>query len=231
MKIVVFTGSGISAESGIATFRGNDGLWANYRIEDVCTPEALLRNREGVIEFYNLRRRELLSKEPNAAHYSLVALEQYFDVEIITQNIDDLHERAGSTRVTHLHGELRKLRSSRDENATIPIEGWEQRPGERHSDGSLLRPFVVFFGEQVPMLEKGIDITGSADIFIVAGTSLQVYPAASLLHYVNKGVPVYVVDPESPPVTMKYNPVQFIRKTAVEGVKELADELIRIYCK
>ena len=148
-KIVVFTGAGISADSGIATFRDSDGLWANYRIEDVCTPEALFRNRENVIDFYNIRRKELLGKHPNSAHLALVELEKKYHVEIITQNIDDLHERAGSTKITHLHGELRKLRSEIDELATVPIEGWEQKIDSLHPDGSQLRPFVVFFGENV----------------------------------------------------------------------------------
>ena len=169
--IVVLTGAGISADSGIATFRDSDGLWANYRIEDVCTPEALMRNRAQVIEFYNIRRKELLEKEPNAAHIALTELEKQTDVCVITQNIDDLHERAGSKNIVHLHGELRKLRSSWNEMATVPIEGWEQKLDEKHPDGSLLRPFVVFFGESVPMLEKAIEITEKADILIIVGGS------------------------------------------------------------
>jgi NAD-dependent deacetylase len=191
--IVVLTGAGISADSGIATFRDSDGLWANYRIEDVCTPEALVRNRAQVIEFYNIRRKELLEKEPNAAHIALAELEQEQDVYVITQNIDDLHERAGSKNILHLHGELRKLRSSRNEMATLPINGWEQKLDARHPDGSLLRPFVVFFGESVPMLETAIEITEKADILIIIGTSLNVYPAASLVHYVRPNVPIYIL--------------------------------------
>ena len=178
--IVILTGAGISADSGISTFRDSDGLWANYRIEDVCTPEALARNRAQVIEFYNIRRKELLEKEPNAAHIALAELEREQDVCVITQNIDDLHERAGSKNILHLHGELRKLRSSRNEMATVPIEGWEQKLDTKHPDGSLLRPFVVFFGESVPMLERAIEITEKADILVIIGTSLNVYPAASL---------------------------------------------------
>ena len=193
--IVVLTGAGISADSGIGTFRDSDGLWANYRIEDVCTPEALVRNRAQVIEFYNIRRKELLEKEPNAAHIALAELEREQDVYIVTQNIDDLHERAGSKNIVHLHGELRKLRSSRNEMATVPIEGWEQKLDDRHPDGSLLRPFVVFFGESVPMLERAIEITEKADVLIIIGTSLNVYPAASLVHYVRHDVPIYIVDP------------------------------------
>ncbi len=226
MKIVVFTGAGISRESGIATFRDSDGLWANYRIEDVCTPEALVRNREGVIDFYNMRRREVLSKEPNAAHFSLAELERHpgFEVEVITQNIDDLHERAGSTRVTHLHGEVRKLRSSRDELATVPIEGWEQKYDTRHPDGSLLRPFVVFFGESVPMLDRAIEIARTADLMIVVGTSLQVYPAASLVHYLRPGTPIYLIDPNTP--DLRAENLHIIREPASVGVPKVVEELI-----
>ena len=224
MKIVVFTGAGISRESGIATFRDSDGLWANHRIEDVCTPEALIRNRKGVIDFYNTRRREILSKSPNAAHLALVELERKFDVEVITQNIDDLHERAGSSKITHLHGEIRKLRSSLDELATVPIDGWEQKYDARHPDGSLLRPYVVFFGESVPMLEHAIEITRTADLMIVVGTSLQVYPAASLVHYLRPGTPIYIVDPNTPDVHLKN--LHIIRKPASVGVPELVRGLL-----
>ena len=224
MKIVVFTGAGISRESGIATFRDSDGLWANHRIEDVCTPEALIRNRNGVIDFYNMRRREILSKAPNAAHRALVELERKFDVEIITQNIDDLHERAGSANVTHLHGEIRKLRSSINETATVPIKGWEQKYDTRHPDGSLLRPYVVFFGENVPMLERAIEITRSADLMIVVGTSLQVYPAASLVHRLRPGTPIYIIDPNTPNVSLPN--LHVIREPASVGVPQLVDELL-----
>lgn len=225
-RIVVFTGAGVSADSGIATFRDSDGLWANYRIEEVCTPEALLQNRAKVIEFYNIRRKELLEKEPNAAHYAIADLEKYFDVQVITQNIDDLHERAGSTHITHLHGELRKLRSSYDELATVPIEGWEQKLDAKHPDGSLLRPFVVFFGESVPMFETAIKIAETAEIFIVVGTSLNVYPAASLLHYVSRNVPVHVVDPGNLDLSGIPNPLEHIQKRAAIGVPELCKKLV-----
>ncbi len=224
VKIVVFTGAGISRESGLATFRDSDGLWANYRIEDVCTPEALERNREGVIDFYNMRRREVLFKEPNAAHLALAELERHFDVDVITQNIDDLHERAGSTRVTHLHGEVRKLRSSRDELATVPVEGWEQKYDTRHPDGSLLRPFVVFFGESVPMLDCAIEVVSGADLMIVVGTSLQVYPVASLVHYLRPGTPIYLIDPTTP--DLRAENLHIIRKPASVGVPELVDNLL-----
>lgn len=225
MKIVVFTGAGISRESGIATFRDADGLWANHRIEDVCTPEALERNRAAVVDFYNARRREILSKEPNAAHRALVELERRFDVEIITQNIDDLHERAGSAHVTHLHGEIRKLRSSRNETATIPIEGWEQPLDARHADGSLLRPFVVFFGENVPMLDRAISMVREADRMIVVGTSLQVYPAASLIHYLRAGTPIYLIDPAAP--CLQADNLHIVREPASIGVPRIVEELLK----
>lgn len=224
-RIVVFTGAGVSADSGIATFRDSDGLWANYRIEEVCTPEALSNNREKVIDFYNQRRKEMLEKEPNAAHIALAKLEQAgkFDVQIVTQNIDNLHERAGSRNVTHLHGELTKLRSSLNELDTVPINGWKQDPLLRHADGSLLRPFVVFFGENVPMLNRAVEIARRADVFVVIGSSLQVYPAASLLHFIRKDIPLFVVDPK--PLDLKEipNPTQSIDTRAAEGVPLLVD--------
>ena len=225
-KIVVFTGAGVSADSGISTFSGNNGLWANYRIEDVCTPEALAKNRPLVIDFYNTRRKELLSKEPNAGHLAIARLEQYFDVQVVTQNIDDLHERAGSTRITHLHGELRKLRSSYDQLATVPIEGWEQKLEDRHPDGSLLRPYVVFYGESVPMFEEAARIVSTADILIVVGTSLTVYPAASLLHDAKPEIPVYLVDPEVPHVTGIRNTVHHIQERSAQGLPKLVEQLI-----
>lgn len=225
-KIVVFTGAGVSADSGISTFRDSDGLWANYRIEDVCTPEALVRNRAQVIEFYNIRRRELFSVEPNAAHRAIAELEQHFDVEVVTQNVDNLHERAGSTRVTHLHGELMKLRSERNPELIVPIEGWEQTLDARAEDGALLRPHIVFFGESVPMFDAATRIAAEADVMIVVGTSLAVYPAASLVRYARAGVPVYVVDPGNPDVAMIRNPLTHIKARAAEGMPALAEKLI-----
>ena len=225
-KIVVFTGAGVSADSGISTFRDSDGLWANYRIEEVCTPEALVRNRAQVIEFYNIRRRELFSVEPNAAHRAIAELEQHFDVEVVTQNVDNLHERAGSTRVTHLHGELMKLRSERNPELIVPIEGWEQTLDARAGDGALLRPHIVFFGESVPMFDAATRIAAEADVMIVVGTSLAVYPAASLVRYARAGVPVYVVDPGNPDVAMIRNPLTHIKARAAEGMPALAEKLI-----
>ena len=226
-NIVVFTGAGVSADSGIATFRDSDGLWCNHSVEEVCTAEAMIYNRKGVIDFYNERRKELLEKKPNAAHIAIAALERHFPVQVITQNVDDLHERAGSTHITHLHGELNKLRSSRDESAIVPMEGWKQEYDARHPDGSLLRPFIVFFGESVPNLSKAIELTQKADIFIVVGTSLKVYPAASLLQYVRAGVPVYLVDPGTPDIAGVGEPFTFIKKRAAEGVPELVNRLIK----
>ena len=225
-RLVVFTGAGVSADSGIATFRDSDGLWANYRIEEVCTPEALARNRAKVVEFYNLRRRETLSKEPNAAHRAIAELEKYFDVEVVTQNIDNLHERAGSTRVTHLHGELTKLRSTANPDLIYPIEGWEQDLDARAEDGSYLRPHIVFFGEAVPMFDRATRIVEKADILVVVGTSLAVYPAASLVHYARRGVPIYLVDPGQPDVAMIRNPLTHIRERAAIGMPQLLETLV-----
>lgn len=228
-KIVVFTGAGVSADSGLSTFRDADGLWDKYRIEDVCTPKALARNREKVVEFYNIRRRELLGCSPNTGHEAIRRLEDHFDVDVITQNIDDLHERAGSSRVLHLHGELRKLRSSIDESLIVPIDGWEQKPDQRAPDGSLLRPFVVFFGEGVPMFDRAARIAATADLMIVVGTSLAVYPAASLVRYIRPEVPVSLVDPGLPDTSGIRNPVEHIRAGAAQGMPLLADRLIEEY--
>lgn len=224
-KIVVFTGAGVSADSGLATFRDADGLWANYRIEDVCTPEALARNRALVIEFYNLRRKELLKTKPNAAHYAIAELEQWFDVEVVTQNVDNLHERAGSSRVTHLHGELMKLRSQSNPSLIQPIEGWEQKLDDRAEDGSLLRPHIVFFGESVPMFDRATQIAAEADIMVVVGTSLAVYPAAMLVRYAKAGVPIYVVDPGDPDISMIRNPLTHIKERGAIGVPRLVEML------
>ncbi len=225
-KIVVFTGAGVSADSGLSTFRDADGLWANYRIEDVCTHEALQRNRALVVEFYNKRRKELLSVEPNPAHYAIAELEKWFDVEVVTQNVDNLHERAGSKKVTHLHGELVKLCSERNPELIVPIEGWEQSLDARAEDGALLRPHIVFFGESVPMFDRATQLASQADMMIVVGTSLAVYPAAMLVRYAKVGVPIYVVDPGNPDVSMIRNPLTHIRARAAEGMPNLVKQLI-----
>ena len=225
-KIVVFTGAGVSAESGLATFRDADGLWAQYRIEDVCTPEALVRNRALVIEFYNKRRKELLTTLPNAAHTAIAELEKHFDVEVVTQNVDDLHERAGSTKVLHLHGELKKLRSERNPELIVPIEGWEQQIDDRAEDGALLRPHIVFFGEAVPMYERAIEIVNLADILIIVGTSLAVYPAAALVRYTSSHAQLFVVDPGEPDCSAVRNPMVHIKEKAGAGVPMLVEKLI-----
>lgn len=226
-KIVVFTGAGVSADSGIATFRDSDGLWAQYRIEDVCTPEALQRNRALVVEFYNKRRRELFERKPNAGHYAIAKLEKHFDVEVITQNVDNLHEQAGSSSVLHLHGELMKLRSSRNPELIVPIEGWEQPLDATAPDGSLLRPHIVFFGESVPMIEPATALVEKADLLIVVGTSLAVYPAASLVHYARPEVPIILVDPGKPDTRLIRNPLTHIQARSAEGLPRLVEELIR----
>ena len=224
-KIVVFTGAGVSADSGLATFRDSDGLWASYRIEDVCTPEALAHNRATVIGFYNMRRREMLAAQPNAGHEVIAGLERDFEVEVLTQNVDNLHERAGSSKVTHLHGELTCLRSSRNPDLVVPIEGWEQKLDATAPDGALLRPHIVFFGEPVPEFDRAAELAAGADILMVVGTSLAVYPAASLVRCVRPDIPVYVVDPGRPAIRGVHNPLEVIRKRAAEGVPELADRL------
>ena len=230
MKIVVFTGAGVSAESGLGTFRDSDGLWEKYRIEDVCTHDAWLRNPELCVEFYNARRRDTLAAQPNAAHLAIARLQQAFpDTEIITQNIDDLHERAGSTHITHLHGEITQLRSSIDETATVPLRGWEQHYGDRHPDGSLLRPYIVFFQENVPYFPVACGIASQAEIMVVVGTSLNVYPAASLLEYVPTTTPIYFVDPGMPELGIYRDRVEHIREKATTGVPKLVDRLIEQY--
>ena len=226
MKIVVFTGAGISADSGIPTYRSSDGLWANYKIEDVCTPEALQRDREKVINFYNMRRREMAGKQPNAGHKALAELEKYFDVEIITQNIDNLHELAGSTKVTHLHGELTKLRGESGDDYIVDIGLREQTLDETAPNGELLRPYIVFFGEAVPMFDKARDIVKEADLLIIVGTSLAVYPAASLVGWVKSNdVPIYVVDPSVPKIPFLRNKIFHKTERAAIGLPKLVAQL------
>ena len=223
-NIVVLTGAGISAESGIKTFRDSDGLWENHRIEDVATFDAWRRNKELVLDFYNQRRRQLLECEPNEAHKLLVTLEEKFNVHIITQNVDDLHERAGSKNILHLHGELLKVRSTLDEHL---VYEWKQdlKVGDKCGKGAQLRPHIVWFGEQVPMIEVAGKIASQADIFIVIGTSLVVYPAAGLVHYTDYTVPKYVVDPNKPTISNMQN-VEYITEKASVGVKMLVDKLM-----
>ena len=222
-KCVVLTGAGISAESGLQTFRDSGGLWEGYRVEDVCTPEAFARSPQTVIDFYNARRRAAAAAEPNAAHFALADLERAYDVQIITQNVDDLHERAGCGKVLHLHGELNKLRSTVDENEILPWQG-DQTLADRDSRGRPLRPHIVWFGEAVPLIEEAVRLVEAADIVIVVGTSLKVYPAASLLHYARFGVPVYLIDPKP---NADVSGVEILAQTAVQGVPALVAELLR----
>jgi NAD-dependent deacetylase len=223
-KIVVFTGAGVSAESGLGTFRDSDGLWEKYRIEDVCTHEAWLRNPQLCVDFYNARRRDVLNARPNAAHEAIARLQQAIPgTKIITQNIDDLHERAGSSHVLHLHGELTKGRSDRNPDLIVEVGDKDIRLGDKAPDGTQLRPHIVWFGEAVPNIEPASKLCEEADIFIVVGTSMAVYPAAGLIHYVRRGVPCYVVDPKEVPVS---HPVTFIKEVATKGVTELVSKLM-----
>lgn len=223
-KVVVLTGAGVSAESGISTFRDADGLWENHDIMDVASPEGWARDQELVLEFYNKRRKQLLDVKPNPAHFALAKLEEYYDVEIITQNIDDLHERAGSSKVTHLHGELLKARSTFNEELVMD---WKKdiKVGDFCEYNYQLRPHVVWFGEAVPMFDKAAEITAQADILIIIGTSMQVYPAAGLIQFAPDGIPVYFIDPN--PSISPGKKLQIISEKASKGVPELVNELIK----
>lgn len=224
-KIVILSGAGISAESGISTFRDSSGLWENHRLEDVASPEAWHRDMDLVLEFYNLRRKQLLEVTPNAGHHALVKLESVFNVNIITQNVDDLHERAGSTNVLHLHGELKKVRSTLDPRLIYEMDHWELKRGDLCEKGSQLRPHIVWFGEMVPEFEKAINIAEKADILIVVGTSLMVYPAASLIHYVPSNIPIYYLDPKAEQ-NQTLSRIQCISEKAGIGLPILVDKLI-----
>ncbi len=224
-KIVVLSGSGISAESGIPTFRDAGGLWEGYDVMEVATPEGWAKNPALVLDFYNQRRKAAYTAQPNSGHLSLVALEEYYEVVIVTQNVDNLHEKAGSTHVIHLHGELSKCRSTVDETLIYNIEGGELKLGDVCEKGSQLRPHIVWFGELVPMIEVAFGEALSADVFIVVGTSLQVYPAASLLYYVGDEVPVYIVDPNTPPYP--YRPgMKTYQEPASTGLPKLVKLLL-----
>lgn len=225
-KIVVLTGAGISAESGLKTFRDSGGLWEDHKIEDVATFEGWQRNPLLVLNFYNERRKQLKGAEPNAAHKALVRLEQKYDVQIITQNVDDLHERAGSSKVIHLHGELKKSRSTVDENLIYDIEGWELKLGDRCEKGSQLRPHIVWFGEAVPLIELATQLTQLADIFIVIGTSLNVYPAASLIGFVSDKAIKYLIDPNAHQLPF-VNKLEIINENAGKGTPTLANRLLQ----
>jgi NAD-dependent deacetylase len=227
-KIVVLTGAGISAESGISTFRDAGGLWEGYDINEVATPAGWQKNQALVLEFYNQRRKNVRSSKPNAAHYSLVDLEEKYNVQIITQNIDDLHERAGSTNVLHLHGEIMKARSSRYEHLLYDLEDKDIAIGDHCEKGFQLRPHVVWFGEAVPMMEKAIMEASTADILMVIGTSLVVYPAAGLVNYVPRDIPKYIIDPNIPDGLHHKNLVRIPRK-AGEGVPDLVNKLMQVH--
>lgn len=218
-KLVVLTGAGISAESGLRTFRDSDGLWEGHSIEDVATPRAWRKDPALVLEFYNFRRQGVLEALPNPAHRGLAELEDDFDVQIITQNIDDLHERAGSSRVLHLHGEIFKMRSEQNEDLVYEIRG-DIHPGDLAEDGAQLRPHIVWFEEPVPMIERAIPMVQGADIFVVIGTSLVVYPAAGLVNYTAPGTPMYIIDKKIPYRSASPNLIA-IEKPASEGVQDL----------
>lgn len=225
-KLVVLTGAGISAESGIKTFRDADGLWEGHDVMEVASYEGWLRNKELVLDFYNQRRRQLHQVKPNNGHLVLAALERDFDVHIITQNVDNLHEQAGSSQVLHLHGELLKVRS--DSNPPLQIVDWttDLNLGDVDAAGNQLRPHIVWFGEMVPALEEAITITEQADYVAVIGTSLQVYPAASLMHYAKPNVPVFYIDPKPASITNLQNPLEVIPMNATEGVPFLKAKLM-----
>lgn len=225
-KLVVLSGAGISAESGLKTFRDAKGLWEGHDVTEVASPEGWQRNPELVLDFYNQRRKQALSAKPNLAHGLLAQMEESYDVQIITQNVDHLHEMAGSSKVLHLHGKLFEARSTKDENLVYPIKGWELKLGDTCELGSQLRPNIVWFGEAVPAMEEAIRLTQEANIFLVIGTSLQVYPAAGLLHYTPNQCPVYLIDPNQ---IQHFNDdsVHVIQEKATTGMNQFIDLLNR----
>lgn len=220
-RIAVFSGAGVSAESGLRTFRDSDGLWEQYRVEDVATPEAWRRDMDLVLRFYDERRAQVLAAQPNAAHLAIARLEERFEVDVITQNIDDLHERGGSTSVLHLHGEILKVRSTADPSLITALNGPSLRRGDRCVLGSQLRPHIVWFGEEVPMLPEAARVISRAQRILVVGTSLNVYPAAGLVHYAPPSARLVVIDPK--PVAMRRPGVSIIQAAATEGVPQLVD--------
>lgn len=229
-KIVFLTGAGMSVESGFKTFRGSDGLWENYPVEQVASHEGWEANPTLVTNFYNMLRKKLYAAQPNDGHQLIKTLEEHYDVSVVTQNVDNLHEKAGSRHVIHLHGELSKVCSSRDPYNPHFIKELTEAapevvPGTKAGDGSLLRPFIVFFGENVPMMDAAITETQKADIFVVIGTSLNVYPAAGLLNYVAPGTPVYVIDPDRVAVHIRRD-ITYIEKGASEGMRDLCSILL-----
>jgi NAD-dependent deacetylase len=225
-KLVVLTGAGISAESGINTFRDSNGLWEGHNVMEVASPEGFAENPEMVLDFYNHRRKQLLEVKPNKAHFNLVSLEKYFEVEIITQNVDDLHERAGSKNVTHLHGELLKVRSSVDENIVLDWKN-DLILGDLCAKKSQLRPHIVWFGEMVPMLDKAIEISQKANVLVIIGTSMQVYPAASLINYIKPNTPIYFIDPKPSVSKNDFNNLTIIEDVASSGTDKLLNFIIK----
>jgi NAD-dependent deacetylase len=225
-KLVVLTGAGISAESGIKTFRDSDGLWEGHDVMEVASPEGWRKNRELVLEFYNQRRKDGLNAQPNAAHLGLAELEKDYDVTIVTQNVDSLHERAGSSQVIHLHGELFKSQSTVDPSLVYEMDHWELKLGDKCEKGSQLRPYIVWFGEPVPKMEEAIEAAMEADIFAVVGTSLLVYPAAGLIQYADRKIPKYIIDIKVPEVGLVENLIK-IEATASEGVRQMMGELLK----
>ena len=224
-KLVVLTGSGISAESGIRTFREMGGLWEEYDVHEVASPQGWAADRDLVLRFYNERRKQLMACEPNAGHIALAELEEYFDVEVITQNVDNLHERAGSTKILHLHGELTKVRSTGNPNTVFELDGWELKNGDTCKEGHQLRPHIVWFGEPVPLIEDAAHIASQADAFAVIGTSLAVYPAAGLVDYAPSDVPIFLVDPNEIPAP-RHRDVEVIQEPASLGVPILKQKLL-----
>ncbi len=223
-KLVVLTGAGVSAESGLRTFRDADGLWEGHDVMEVASPEGWRANRQLVLEFYNQRRKQALNAKPNEGHLGLAELQEYFNVTIVTQNVDNLHEQAGSTDVLHLHGELFKSRSTVDPDLVYDVEGWELTEGDTCEKGSQLRPHIVWFGEMVPAMEEAAAITNSADLFAVVGTSLLVYPAAGLYQFAPVGTPMFLVDPVKPEVHLPN--VKYYQEAATTGVPKLSQYLI-----
>jgi NAD-dependent deacetylase len=225
-KLVVLSGAGISAESGLKTFRDSDGLWEGYNVYEVANPRGWAANMPLVLDFYNMRRKDVAAAKPNAAHIGLAALEEKLDVHIITQNIDDLHERGGSTKVLHLHGEIFKMCSERNKNTTYDIHG-DIKPGDLAPDGAQLRPFIVWFEEEVPLLQTAAQIVATADIFVVIGTSLQVYPAASLINYTSKHTKKFIIDKKVPALPGGMN-IEAIEAPASDGVALLSEDLMHL---
>lgn len=222
--LVVLTGAGISAESGVATFRDSDGLWENYSIEDVATPQGWAKNPELVQRFYNARRQQLPTVVPNEGHKILAKLEKHFNVRIITQNVDDLHERGGSTNILHLHGQLTQARGSKDKEKIYDIGYNSIEMGDLAEDGTQIRPHIVWFGEDVPEIMNAVELAAEADIFVVIGTSMQVYPAASLVNYVGNNVPIYIIDPKKPDIELNEN-MTYIQAGGGEGLQQLFEIL------